>query len=46
MTNAYTVFVGKAERKRQLRRPMSRWENNIKTDFKEIGCGVVLCGSG
>jgi hypothetical protein len=32
--------VGKPEGKRQLGRPRRRWENNIKTDLKEVGCGV------
>jgi hypothetical protein len=29
--------VEKPERKRQLRRPRYRWENNIKMDLKETG---------
>jgi hypothetical protein len=37
MTNAYKVLVGKPEGKRQLRRPQHKWENNIRTDLKEIG---------
>jgi hypothetical protein len=30
------VFVGKAEEKRPLGRPTSRWENNIKMGLQEI----------
>ena len=35
------VLVGKPERKRPLRRPRRRWENNIKMDLEEVGRG---CG--
>jgi hypothetical protein len=34
--NAYRILVGKPERKRPLGRPRIRWEDNIKTDLKEI----------
>jgi hypothetical protein len=34
----YKVLVGKPERKRPLRRPRRRWENNIKMDLQEVGC--------
>jgi hypothetical protein len=37
----YNILVGKAEGKRPLARPRRRWENNIKTDFQEVGCGSV-----
>jgi hypothetical protein len=30
-----------AERKRTLDRPTSRWEDNIKTDLIEEGCGYM-----
>jgi hypothetical protein len=37
---AYTGFWwGKPEGKRQLRRPRRRWEDNIKLDLQEMGCG-------
>jgi len=36
----YRVLVGKAERKRPLGRPRRRWEDNIKIDLQEVGCGV------
>ena len=31
--------MGKPEGKRPLRIPRSRWEDNIKMDLKELGCG-------
>ena len=36
----YRVLVGKPEGKRPLRRPRPRWEDNIKIDLQEVGCGV------
>ena len=35
----YTVLVVKPERNRQLGRPRLRWEDNIKLDRQEVGCG-------
>ena len=35
----YMVLVWKREGKRPLGRPRHRWENNIKTDVQEVGCG-------
>jgi hypothetical protein len=35
----FRVLVVKPERKKSLGRPRSRWEDNIKMDFQEIGCG-------
>ena len=35
----YRVLVGKPEGKRPLGRPRSRWEDNIKMDLQEVGCG-------
>jgi len=35
----YRVLVGKPEAKRPLGRPKHRWEDNIKIDFQEVGCG-------
>ena len=37
----YRVLVGKHEGKRSLGRPRRRWEDNIKMDLQEMGCGVV-----
>ena len=35
----YRVLVGKPEGKRPLGRPSSSWEDNIKMDLQEVGCG-------
>ena len=35
----YRVLVGKPEGKRPLERPRCRWEDNIKMDLQEVGCG-------
>jgi len=37
----YSVLVGKPEGKRILRRSRRRWEDNIKMDLQEVGCGVM-----
>ena len=37
----YRVLVGKSEEKKPLGRPRRRWENNIKMDLQELGCGGV-----
>jgi len=31
--------VGKPDGKRPLGRPRRRWEDNIKMDLQEVGCG-------
>ena len=33
------VSVGKPGGKRQLGRPRRRWEDNIKMDLQDVGCG-------
>ena len=33
------VLAGEPERKRPLGRPRRRWEDNIKMDLQEVGCG-------
>jgi hypothetical protein len=35
----YRVLVGKPEGKRQLGTRRRRWEDNIKMDLQEMGCG-------
>jgi hypothetical protein len=35
----YRVMVGKPEGMRPLGRPRRRWENNIKMNLQEVGCG-------
>jgi hypothetical protein len=37
---AYRVLVGKPEGRRPLGRPRRRWEDNIRMDLREVGCGV------
>jgi hypothetical protein len=37
----YRVLVGKPEGRRPLGRPKRRWEDNIKVDLQEVGCGGV-----
>jgi hypothetical protein len=44
--DAYRVLVGKPEGKRPLVRPRSRWEDNIKTDLREVGMMHGLDRSG
>ena len=39
--SVYRVLVGKPEGRRPLERPRYRWEDNIKMDFREVGCGCV-----
>ena len=36
---AYRVLVGKPEGKRPPGRHRPRWEDNIKIDLQEVGCG-------
>jgi hypothetical protein len=35
----YKVLVGKPEGKRPLGRPRRRWEDNVRMDLQEVGCG-------
>jgi hypothetical protein len=39
----YRVLVGKTEGKRPLDRHSRRWEDNIKMDLQEVGCGGMDC---
>ena len=34
--SAFKIFTGKPTRKRPLRRPKRRWEDNIRMDLEEI----------
>jgi len=43
MRGLYRVMVGKPEGKRPLGRPRLRWEDNIKIDLQEVGCGGMDC---
>jgi hypothetical protein len=35
----FRILVGKPEGKRSLGRPRRRWEDHIKADLQEVGCG-------
>ena len=37
----YRVLVAKPEGRRPLGRPRRRWEDNIRMDLREVGCGCV-----
>jgi hypothetical protein len=37
------VLVGKSEGKTRLGRPRRRWEDNIKMDLQNVGCGGMDC---
>jgi len=37
----YRVLVEKSEGKRPLGKPRRRWEDNIKIDLHEAGCGAM-----
>jgi hypothetical protein len=40
-TGTYKALVGKPEGNRLLGRSRRRWEDNIKIDLQEVGCGVM-----
>ena len=37
----HKVLVGNPEEKKSLGRTRCRWEDNIKMDLQEVGCGGV-----
>ena len=39
--DVYRILVGKPKGKRPLGRPRRRWEDNIKKDLQEVGCGGI-----
>ena len=41
LRRVYRVLVMKPEGKRPLGRPRCIWEDNIKMDLQEVGCGDV-----
>jgi hypothetical protein len=43
---ASRVLVEKPEGRRPLGRPRLRWEDNIRMDLREVGCGLDGAGSG
>ena len=40
-TGVYRVLMGKPEGKSPIGRPRRRWEDNIKIDLQEVGCGGI-----
>jgi len=38
---AYSILVGKPKGKSPLGRPRRRWEDNIKMNLQEVGCGSM-----
>ena len=40
-SGVYRVLVGKPEGRRPLGRPRRRWEDYIKMDLQEVGCGGI-----
>jgi len=42
-TGVYIVLVGKPGGTRPHGRTRRRWEDNIKTDLQEVGCGGMDC---
>ena len=41
--SVYRALVGRTEGKRPPGRPRRRWEDNIKIDLQELGCGGMDC---
>jgi hypothetical protein len=37
----YMILVERPEGRRPLGRPRRRWEDNIKIDLQEVGCGSM-----
>ena len=37
----YRVLVGIPEGRKPLEKPRRRWEDNIRMDLREVGCGCV-----
>ena len=37
----HKILVGRTEGKRPLGRPRRRWEDNIKMDLQDVGCGCM-----
>jgi hypothetical protein len=40
-SDVYRLWGGKPEVKRPLGRPRRSWENNIRMDLQEVGCGGI-----
>ena len=37
----YRILVGKPYERRPFGRPRRRWEDNIRMDLQEVGCGAM-----
>jgi len=37
--SVYSFLAGKSEVKRPLRKTRRRWEDDVKMDLQEVGCG-------
>jgi hypothetical protein len=46
MRNAHIILLGKPEGKRPFEKPNRIWNNNIKIEFKDVGCESGLDSSG
>jgi hypothetical protein len=46
MRNAFRILVGKRRGEIPLRTSRCRWEDSIKMDLREIGCGLDSIVSG
>jgi len=44
-SGVFRILVGKPEGKKPQGRPRRRWEDNIKMDLQEVGCGVWIGSS-
>jgi hypothetical protein len=40
ISEKHQILAGKPEGRRPLGRPRRKWEDNIKTDLKEVGYGL------
>jgi hypothetical protein len=40
-SGVYRVLGGKPEGRRPLGRPRRRWEDNMQTDFQDVGYGIM-----
>jgi hypothetical protein len=40
---AYMILMGKPEGRRLFGKPRPTWEDNIKMDLQEVGCGGMDC---
>jgi hypothetical protein len=41
--NSYRYLIAKSQKKKELRIPRRRWEDNIETKLRKAGCEVINC---